>query len=119
MKSQLTPPKELFLARRNALVQRIRSISDSSIVILNTAQEVARNRDSEFAYRHDSDFYYLTGFMEPEAFLVIQIKGLETITHLFCRPKDLEREIWDGIRLGPEAAPSKLAIRCLILVVRI
>jgi Xaa-Pro aminopeptidase len=110
MKSELIPPKEVFLARRNELVQRIRTISDRSIVILNTAQEVARNRDSEFAYRHDSDFYYLTGFMEPESFLVIQIEANKTTSHLFCRPKDLEREIWDGIRLGPEAAPSQLAI---------
>ena len=110
IKSQLTPPKETFLARRNELIRRIRAVSESSVVILNTAQEVARNRDSEYAYRHDSDFYYLTGFAEPESFLVIQIDGSKSTSHLFCRPKDLEREIWDGIRLGPEAAPSQLAI---------
>ena len=110
MKTKLTPPKETFVARRAALVERVRAISENSIVILNTAPEVARNRDSEYAYRHDSDFYYLTGFTEPEAFLVIQTNGATTTTHLFCRPKDLEREIWDGIRLGPEAAPQELGI---------
>lgn len=110
MKTKLTPPKETFVARRTALVERVRAISENSIVILNTAPEVARNRDSEYAYRHDSDFYYLTGFTEPEAFLVIQTNGETTTTHLFCRPKDLEREIWDGIRLGPEAAPQELGI---------
>ena len=110
MKTKLTPPKETFVARRAALVERVRAISENSIVILNTAPEVARNRDSEYAYRHDSDFYYLTGFKEPEAFLVIQTNGETTTTHLFCRPKDLEREIWDGIRLGPEVAPEELGI---------
>jgi Xaa-Pro aminopeptidase len=110
MKTKLIPPQEIFVARRSAFVKRVRAISENSIVILNTAPEVARNRDSEYAYRHDSDFYYLTGFTEPEAFLVIQTIGDKTTTHLFCRPKDLEREIWDGIRLGPEAAPEELGI---------
>ncbi|WP_108648263.1 aminopeptidase P N-terminal domain-containing protein [Polynucleobacter rarus] len=110
MKTKLIPPQEIFVARRFALVKRVRAISENSIVILNTAPEVARNRDNEYAYRHDSDFYYLTGFTEPEAFLVIQTIGDKTTTHLFCRPKDLEREIWDGIRLGPEAAPEELGI---------
>jgi Xaa-Pro aminopeptidase len=68
---------------------------------------VARNRDSDFPYRHDSYFYYLTGFSEPGAWLTIEASGKST---LFCRPKDLEREIWDGIRLGPKAATAALGV---------
>ena len=82
--------------------------------MIATAPELARNRDSDFPYRHDSDFFYLTGFEEPGATLVMHIipkgKSFELQSHLFCRPKDVEREIWDGIRLGPEAAPEALGI---------
>ena len=67
-----------------------------------------------FRSRHDSNFYYLTGFEEPGATLVMKVTGdgksHSFESHLFCRPKDLEREIWDGIRLGPEAAPKALGI---------
>jgi Xaa-Pro aminopeptidase len=72
-----------------------------------TAPERSRNRDSHFPYRHDSYFYYLTGFTEPDAWLVLTSDGR---SRLFCRLKDLEREIWDGIRLGPEAAPAALGV---------
>ena len=58
-------------------------------------------------YRPDSYFYYLTGFAEPQAALVITGDGKST---LFCAPKDMEREIWDGFRLGPEAAPAQLGL---------
>jgi Xaa-Pro aminopeptidase len=77
------------------------------IAIVPTAPERQRNRDSDFLYRHDSYFYYLTGFTEPNATLVITADGEAT---LFCQPKDLEREIWDGIRLGPDAAPAALGV---------
>ncbi len=77
------------------------------IAIVPTAPERQRNRDSDFLYRHDSYFYYLTGFTEPNATLVITAEGEAT---LFCQPKDIEREIWDGIRLGPDAAPAFLGL---------
>jgi len=77
------------------------------IAIIPTAPEHARNRDTDFLYRHDSYFYYLTGFTEPNAWLVVTGDGQST---LFCAPKDLEREIWDGYRLGPDAAPAALAV---------
>ena len=76
-----------------------------------TAPERARNRDTDFLYRHDSYFYYLTGFTEPNALLVITGDGRST---LFCAPKDLEREIWDGYRLGPEAAPAALGVQAAL-----
>ena len=106
--------KNIYQERRNALAKLIRAKSGSGIAVISTAPEVARNRDSEFPYRHDSDFFYLTGFEEPGATLVMEIKGsgknYNLQSHLFCRPKDPEREIWDGIRLGPEAAPEVLGV---------
>lgn len=99
-----------FAARREKFAAHIRAKSGSGIAILRTAPEVYRNRDSDFPYRHDSDFYYLTGFTEPDAVLVIKVDSNSHTSHLFCRPKNLEREIWDGIRLGPEAAPEVLKV---------
>ncbi|MFM8608889.1 MAG: aminopeptidase P N-terminal domain-containing protein [Burkholderiaceae bacterium] len=83
------------------------AIGAGGIAIVPTAPERQRNRDSDFLFRHDSYFYYLTGFTEPNATLVITGDGKTT---LFCQPKDLEREIWDGYRLGPEAAPGALGV---------
>ncbi|BDW12082.1 Xaa-Pro aminopeptidase [Polynucleobacter sp. SHI8] len=106
----MTNSFNLFTARRDALARMVRQISGSGIVILNTSPELSRNRDSDFPYRHDSDFYYLTGFDEPQAYVVLQVNPDNVISHLFCRPKNIEREIWDGIRLGPEAAPKALGV---------
>ena len=85
--------------RRTRLLEKIRH----GIAIIPTAPEVARNGDTHYAYRHDSYFYYLTGFTEPEAALVM-IAGDEPQSILFCREKNPEREIWDGHRYGPDAA---------------
>ncbi len=78
----------------------------SGIAIIPTAPEHLRNRDSSYPYRFDSYFYYLTGFQEPEAILVIVAEENNSDTRyiLFCRDKDETREIWDGFRYGPEAA---------------
>lgn len=85
--------------RRNALAARM----GSGIAVLSTAPERTRNRDTLYSYRHDSHFYYLSGFTEPEAVVVV-IGGETPRSILFCREKDMEREIWDGFRYGPEAA---------------
>lgn len=76
------------------------------IAIIPTAPEVARNADTHYDYRHDSHFYYLTGFTEPEAVLVL-IAGDKMQTILFCREKNAEREVWDGFRYGPDGASAK------------
>ena len=99
-----TPTATLYAQRRAALA---RQIGADGIAIIPTAPERQRNRDSDFLYRHDSYFYYLTGFTEPNAWLVVTGDGKST---LFCAPKDMEREIWDGYRLGPEAAPGTLEL---------
>ncbi len=93
--------------KRRASVAKALKAAGGGVALLPTAPEAPRNRDSDFPYRHDSYFYYLTGFTEPGSWLAIEASGKTT---LFCRPKDLEREIWDGIRLGPKAAPGSLAV---------
>lgn len=94
----------LYAQRRARLAALIGA---QGIAILPTAPEQQRNRDGDFLYRHDSYFYYLSGFTEPKAWLVLTGDGKTT---LFCQPKDMEREIWDGYRLGPDAAPTQLGV---------
>jgi Xaa-Pro aminopeptidase len=83
-----------------------------AVAVLHTAPEVARNSDSDYPYRHDSYFYYLTGFTEPESVLVLCAAQGERPARsiLFCREKNPEREIWDGYRHGPEAAREALKL---------
>lgn len=100
----------LYAERRARVASQL---GPGGIAIVPTAPERPRNRDSDFLYRHDSYFYYLTGFSEPNAWLLITAEGECT---LFCQPKDLEREIWDGLRLGPEAAPSALGVNAAFSV---
>jgi Xaa-Pro aminopeptidase len=95
---------QLHAQRRARMAEQLGS---NGIAIIPTAPERPRNRDSDFLYRHDSYFQYLTGFGEPNAWLVVTGDGRST---LFCQPKDLEREIWDGYRLGPDAAPAALQV---------
>ncbi|HZV63075.1 MAG TPA: Xaa-Pro aminopeptidase [Methylophilaceae bacterium] len=78
----------------------------AGVAVIPTAREKVRNRDSHYPYRYDSYFYYLTGFQEPEAVLVL-IAGDTPKSVLFCREKDFEREIWDGFRYGPENAKTE------------
>ena len=99
-----TPDVSLYAQRRARLAAQL---GPGGIAIIPTAPERPRNRDTDFLYRHDSYFYYLTGFTEPNAWLVVADDGRST---LWCQPKDLEREIWDGYRLGPEAAPAVLGV---------
>ena len=102
MNPSATP--SLYAQRRARLAAQLGA---KGIAILPTAPEQQRNRDGDFLFRHDSYFYYLSGFTEPKAWLVITGDGKTT---LFCQPKDLEREIWDGYRLGPDAAPATLGV---------
>jgi len=92
----------IYSQRRARLLEKMQR----GIAVIPTADEVARNGDTHYAYRHDSSFYYLSGFAEPEAVLVL-IAGDEPQTILFCREKNLEREIWDGYRTGPDAAKEQ------------
>ena len=88
-----------FKARRARLAKAL----GEGVVVLPTAPERHRNADTHYDYRWDSGFYYLTGFREPEAVVVMAL-GSKPRSILFCREKNLEREIWDGYRYGPETA---------------
>ncbi|MES2259883.1 MAG: Xaa-Pro aminopeptidase [Pseudomonadota bacterium] len=92
-----------FAARRARLLAQM---APGGVAVIATAPEVARNADSDYPYRHDSHFYYLTGFMEPDSVAVLVAARGDTpaLTVLFCREKNAEREIWDGHRYGPAAA---------------
>ena len=92
----------IYVERRKHLQCRMQS----GIAIIPTAPEVARNADTHYDYRHDSHFYYLTGFAEPESVLLL-IAGDEPQSILFCREKSAEREVWDGFRYGPDAAAER------------
>jgi Xaa-Pro aminopeptidase len=92
--------------RRARLITDMRRQSGGGIAAVPTAPEAIRNADSHFPFRPDSYFYYLTGFAEPEA-VVVLVAGSDpgdSRQILFCRDKNPEREIWDGFRYGPEAA---------------
>ena len=93
--------REEFQRRRAALMERM---APGSVAILPAAAEAARNRDVHYPYRQDSDFYYLSGFPEPEAVMVIAPGREQGAYVLFCREKDPKREVWDGFRAGLQGA---------------
>ncbi|WP_226099960.1 Xaa-Pro aminopeptidase [Dickeya oryzae] len=97
-----------YLRRRLALLDKM---APGSAAILFAAPEAQRNADSDYPYRQNSDFWYFTGFNEPEAALLL-IKSDENHHHtvLFNRVRDVTAEIWFGRRLGQEAAPAKLGV---------
>lgn len=85
-----------------------------AVAILPTAPEAMRNSDTDYPYRHDSYFYYLTGFTEPDSVVVlVAASGSQAAQSiLFCRQKNLEREIWDGFRHGPDGARDAFGFDC-------
>ena len=95
---------QLYRQRRMRLLESMQSHAGGGLALIPTAPEVARNRDSLYPYRHDSYFYYVSGFPEPEALVAVQASDEGARHILFCRAKNEEREIWDGFRYGPDAA---------------
>jgi len=85
------------------LVEFMRRMDKNSVAIIPAAREAVRSHDTNYRYRQNSDFFYLTGFEEPDAIAVITPSKEKKLT-LFVRPRDLEREIWDGYRAGVEGA---------------
>lgn len=103
-KDKPTIPAEEFAKRRARLMAEM---GQGSIAILYGATEQVRNSDVHYPFRQDSNFLYLTGFNEPNAVAVL-IPGREAGEFLlFCRDRDPEREIWDGLRAGPEGAQTR------------
>ncbi len=93
-------PAEFARRRR----QLMRMAGGDAILILPAAAERIRNNDSHYPYRQDSDFWYLSGFQEPDAVLVLVPGRKHGEQLLFCRERDPEREAWDGPRAGQEGA---------------
>lgn len=100
----------LFQERRNFLWEKL---PENSVAFIASGEEKIRNRDVEYEFRAESDFYYLTGFTEPDAILMLikcDTSAAKPKTVLFLRPKDEEQEIWQGRRLGVDKAPEFLNI---------
>jgi len=95
-------------ARRRKQLMRI--AGDDAILVLPAATERIRSRDTHYPYRQDSDFWYLTGFAEPDAVLVLVPGRAHGEALLFCRERDPEREGWDGPRSGPEGAVAQFGM---------
>ncbi len=99
-------PSTVFARRRRTLMERM---GPGSIALLPAASSMPRNRDVHYPYRQDSDFYYLTGFPEPEAVAVLAPGG-EREFLLFCRERDPQMEIWHGRRAGPRGAMDRYGV---------
>lgn len=93
-----------FQARRQKLAKQL---PPDSVAFIPAAQELLRNGDSHYRFRQDSNFYYLTGFNEPDALLVI-ISGEAFQSILFNRPRNPAEEQWTGVRLGQDGALNHL-----------
>jgi Xaa-Pro aminopeptidase len=93
--------------RRRTLMSRM---SKNSIALLSAAPQRTRSHDTEYPYRQNSDFYYLSGFVEDDAVLALIPGRQEGEVVLFCQPKDKTKELWTGILVGPERAREKLLI---------
>src|SRR5579885_1764073 len=93
---------ETFTRRREAFFDAMAAASPSAVAVLPAAPVFVRNNDVDHEYRQDSDFYYLTGFDEPESVLVLDAQ--ERKVTLFVRPRDRDREVWDGPRAGVDGA---------------
>ena len=99
-------PEEFARRRR----QLMRMAGSDAILVLPAAREQVRSNDTHHPYRQDSDFWYLSGFDEPEAALVLVPGRTAGEALLFCRERDPVREAWDGPRLGPEGAVQHLGM---------
>jgi Xaa-Pro aminopeptidase len=97
-----TYDRESLARRRAAFFDAMAGASPSAIAVLPAAPVFVRNNDVDHEYRQDSDFFYLTGFDEPESVLLLD--ALDRKTVLFVRPRDPDREVWDGPRAGIQGA---------------
>ena len=94
---------EVYALRRKKFVQQLK---DNSLVILPNKSHAMRTYDTEFKFKPDSDFYYLTGFSEPNSICVIKKEKNKSHFILFVQPRDKEKEIWVGKSAGLEGAKS-------------
>ncbi len=97
----------LYAARRARVFDAMEA-AGGGVLLLPAADEKLRNADAEYLFRQDSDFYWLTGFDEPQGCVVLSARPGERKVTLFVRPRDKEKEIWTGRRLGVDGAVSVL-----------
>ena len=95
-----------FIARRQRLLGQC---APNSVCIVPAARLVTRSRDTEYTFRQDSDFWYLTGFNEPDTWLLLSNhdRHQQSFSAMVCQPKDASQEIWQGRRLGAQAAIAR------------
>ena len=98
--------KTEFARRRKNLMALM---DPNSIAIIPSAREQVRSRDTEYPFRQDSDFYYLSGFVEPDAVLILLPGRRHGQFVIFCRERDPGMELWHGHRAGPEGACEQYA----------
>ncbi|RUO57937.1 Xaa-Pro aminopeptidase [Pseudidiomarina insulisalsae] len=98
-----------FQQRRQRLLDKLAKEKQSAMAIIPSAQLQTRSRDTEFPFRQDSDFYYLTGLNEPDAVLVLA-PDTELPVQLYCQPKDPQQEVWHGRRMGVAHAVDRLGV---------
>jgi len=91
----------MFEQRRKKFLEQMK---ENSVAVFKNSSETIRNNDVTYKHRTESDFYYLTGFSEPDSILVLSPNHPEHKYILFVRPKDLEKETWNGKRAGVEGA---------------
>jgi Xaa-Pro aminopeptidase len=96
-----------FHARRSKVMD---AIGQDGVAVFVSSPERMRSKDTNYPYRPDSDLLYLTGFEEPGALLVLIPGHPEGPVHMFVRPRDPDREQWDGLRLGPEGVVRELGV---------
>src|SRR5579863_2662180 len=105
MSTHSSPPADVFGSRRAAFFDAMAAASPSAVAVLPSAPVFLRNNDVEHEYRQDSDFFYLTGFDEPDSVAVLD--AVTRKTTLFVRARDRDREVWDGPRAGIEGAKAR------------
>ncbi|MBV2128756.1 Xaa-Pro aminopeptidase [Arsukibacterium indicum] len=101
-------PNSVFVQRRQQLIA---ALQPGSVALLSAAAEQSRSRDTEYPFRQHSDFWYYTGFNEPDALLIIANRSDMPAVQLLCREKDPAQEVWHGRRLGPAAAAEYLHLQ--------
>src|SRR5579864_7962486 len=97
--------QELYARRRALFLDAMAASGPGSVAVLPAAPVFVRNNDVDHEYRQDSDLFYLTGFDEPGS--VVVLLGDERKFILFVRPRDPEREVWDGLRAGTDGAKAE------------
>ena len=100
-------PQDEFLQRRKKLLQ---GLPDNVVALVSANQELTRSNDTEYPFRQNSYFHYLTGFNEPDAVLVLSTLTDHSGSTLYCQAKDPDAEVWQGLRLGFHNAPNALGI---------